>query len=166
MKQRKPLRRTPLRSRREGPTADRLEHARARAERIANQRPPVTLARGTYTGGTTGAAVAKRTYIRSKKLLAAVRTLPCMVTGKVGGTEPAHSNWPQHGKCARRKADDNRVAAMHRDLHRELDQGSKWTAEERQRIWWRAHIATVTALLARGLWPKGVPVPQLQDFWA
>lgn len=56
MKQRKPLRRVPLRSRREGPTADKLEHARAREERIANQRPPVTVARAVMGGSTKGPA--------------------------------------------------------------------------------------------------------------
>lgn len=106
----------------------------------------------------------KREYVRSKKLLAAVRTLPCQHTGVVGQTEPAHSNWPQHGKAGAIKADDNRVAALSRDVHRELDQGKNWNAAQRQAIWWQAHCKTVRALLAAGLWPAEVPIPDLRSF--
>lgn len=122
------------------------------------------LTRGTYAGGTV-CAVPKREYIRSPALLAAVRKLPCQITGRTDGVEAAHSNWPQHGKAGRIKADDNRIAALHHTLHREIDQGHLLGAEERQETWWRAHCATVRELLARGLWPTGVPVPQLEDFW-
>lgn len=111
-----------------------------------------------------GVAQPKRFYIRSKALLAAVRTLPCQHTGVVGQTEPAHSNWPQHGKGKGIKADDNRVAALSREVHRELDQGKNWTAEQRQAIWWAAHCRTVRSLLAAGLWPLNVPVPDLRSF--
>lgn len=111
-----------------------------------------------------GEAQPKRVYIRSKALLAAVRTLPCQHTGVTGQTEPAHSNWTQHGKGRGIKADDNRVAALSRDVHRELDQGKKWTAAERKDIWWTAHCKTVRALLAAGLWPLNVPVPDLRSF--
>lgn len=151
---------------RPSPAAEQERNAARRAANLqalatATLRP---VSAGSYSGTTAG-PVPKRTYIRSKALLAAVRTLPCMRTGRVGETEPAHSNWPQHGKSGRVKADDNRVAALARDVHRELDQGKNWSAEERQRIWWDAHVRTVHELLARGLWPHGVPVPQLEDFW-
>jgi len=106
----------------------------------------------------------KREYIRSKALLAAVRTLPCQHTGVTGQTEPAHSNWTQHGKGRGIKADDNRVAALSREVHRELDQGKNWTAEQRQTIWWAAHVKTVNALLRAGLWPENVPIPDLRSF--
>lgn len=166
MKPRKPLRRVPLRSRRkEGPDIEREQHATARAQRIAHQVPPQHRPRATMGGTTSGQPVEKRTYIRSPKLLAAVRTLPCQHTGRIDATEAAHSNWPQHGKAGRIKADDNRVAALHRDVHRALDQGSEWSAQQRQEVWWQAHCRTVKELLARGLWPAGVPVPQLEDFW-
>lgn len=108
--------------------------------------------------------VPKREYIRSKALLAAVRTLPCQHTGEVGSTEPAHSNWAEHGKGRGIKADDNRVAALSRSVHRELDQGKNWTAAERKAIWWNAHCKTVKALLAAGLWPLDVPVPDIRHF--
>jgi hypothetical protein len=111
-----------------------------------------------------GAAQPKRTYIRSKALLAAVRTLPCQHSGVVGRTEAAHSNWPQHGKAKGIKADDNRIAALSADIHRELDQGKNWSSGERQAIWWLAHCRTVRALLAAGLWPANVPIPDLRSF--
>lgn len=131
------------------------------------EREPQKLSGGfTYSSAQTLVSVPKRTYIRSKALLAAVRTLPCQITGRTDGVEPAHSNWPQHGKGKSVKADDNRVAALHCSLHREIDQGRLLSAEERQEIWWTAHCRTVRELLARGLWPKGVPVPQLEDFYA
>lgn len=151
-------RRTPLRSkpRQHQPAVEREPKPMARV---------ATLHRGTYAGSTTAAAP-KRTYVRSPALLAAVRQLPCMHTGKVGETEPAHSNWPQHGKAGAIKADDNRVAALCRDVHRELDQGKNWTAEQRQALWWEAHKRTVRELQRQGMWPAGVPVPQLEDFWA
>lgn len=119
----------------------------------------------TMQGTTSGETVVKRKPIRSKALLAAVRTLPCMVTGRTDGVEAAHSNWGHHGKSKSVKADDNRVAALHHSLHREIDQGSFLTAEQRQELWWNAHVATIKELLARGLWPAKVPVPQLEDFW-
>lgn len=151
---------------RETPTQQRARRKKARnaanhrlAQRVKNA------SAATMQGGVSGEAVEKREYIRSKALLAAVRLLPCMHTGKVGETEPAHSNWPQHGKAKAVKADDNRVAALCWEVHRELDQGSHWSAEQRQRVWWASHVATVRALLAAGTWPKGVPVPQLEDFW-
>lgn len=109
-------------------------------------------------------AMPKREYIRSKPLLAAVRTLPCQYTGIQGRTEPAHSNWSEHGKAGRIKADDNRVAALAAEIHRELDQGKRWTYAERRAIWWDAHCKTVREMLRRGIWPANVPVPDLRRF--
>lgn len=115
---------------------------------------------------TSAPALPKRKYIRSKALLAAVRKLPCQHTGEVGNTEPAHSNWSIHGKAGRIKADDNRVAALSRRVHRELDQGKNWTEDQRKAIWWAAHVKTVRLLLASGLWPINVPVPDIRSFHA
>lgn len=100
----------------------------------------------------------KHDYVRSDALLAAVRKLPCQLTGLVGMTEPAHSNW-QMGKGMGVKADDNRVAAICHALHADIDQGSRLSIEDRQALWWQAHVRTVRVLLARGEWPSGVPVP-------
>ena len=108
-------------------------------------------------------AIPKHEYIRSPKLLAAVRSLPCMVTGMVGQTEAAHSNWAVHHKAKAVKADDNRVAALCRPLHEALDQGSRLTERQRQTLWWNAHTRTVRALLALRLWPARVPVPDIEN---
>lgn len=137
-----------------------------RMERIKEVCPPTSRGRAVPMAviNDSVAAIPKRTYIRSKALLAAVRTLPCMHTGMEGQTEPAHSNWAEHGKGRGIKADDNRVAALSAAVHRELDQGKNWTAQERRDIWWAAHVKTVKALLAAGLWPADVPVPDIRNF--
>lgn len=138
------------------------------AKRVYEPAPPAPLRpverRGTYDAAPKVVTKPKRVYIRSPELLAAVRKLPCMVTGVVGRTEASHSNWSRDGKGGRIKADDNKVAAISRDIHHELDQGRRWTREERQEIWWKAHCKTVRVLLARGLWPANVPIPDLRSF--
>lgn len=118
--------------------------------------------RASYAGATVSTPIPKHDYIRSPKLLAAVRQLPCQHTGIVGQTEPAHSNW-QDGKGMAIKADDNRVAALARTVHRELDQGSRLTEAQRKALWWRAHVATVRLLLATKQWPARVPIPDIDN---
>jgi hypothetical protein len=111
-------------------------------------------------------AFPKRLYVRSKKLLAACRELPCQHCGKVeyGKVVAAHSNWSVHGKGGHIKADDNRVAALCDECHVPmLDQGPRLSQEERQRMWWRAHIRTVRELLRRNLWPTDAPVPDIES---
>jgi hypothetical protein len=103
-------------------------------------------------------------YVRSRALLDLFKALPCQVTGIAGHTDPAHSNWSCHGKGGRIKASDIYVAAIARDIHRELDQGSRWSREERQRIWWDAHVKSVRALLALGLWPAAIPIPNIVTY--
>lgn len=105
----------------------------------------------------------KHIYVRSAVLLTRVRTLPCMVTGVWGQTEPAHSNWGW-GRGKSIKADDNRVAAISWPIHRELDQGLRWTESERKALWWKAHVKSVKALLAQDLWPQKVPIPDIEVY--
>lgn len=126
---------------------------------------PVTR-RFTYATDDQIVAAPKHDYIRSPALLAAVRTLPCQHTDVPGQTEAAHSNWGW-GKGRGIKCDDNRVAALCRSVHRELDQGSRWSEARRQVVWWHAHVRTVHALILDGLWPAGVPVPDTHNcpFW-
>lgn len=107
----------------------------------------------------------KRQPIRSKALLEACRQIPCQHSGVQDGTIcAAHSNWAEHGKGKGQKADDNRVAALSAAIHRELDQGKRWTRAERRAIWWDAHVKTVRELLKLGLWPMNVPVPDIRHF--
>lgn len=106
------------------------------------------------------AAIPKMVYVRSKKLLAACRDIPCQHCGRNDGTVvAAHSNELRHGKGRSCKASDQYVASMCFDCHRELDQGAKWSKAERQGIWDAAHRKTVALLVAGGAWPLDVPVP-------
>jgi len=113
---------------------------------------------------TAGLAQPKREYIRSKPLLAAVRTIPCQHCGWPIGVEASHSNQSAHGKGRGIKADDNRIAALCRDCHRAVDQGSKLTRDERLAVWMAAHVKTVKVLVRLGLWPANVPIPDIRGF--
>jgi hypothetical protein len=104
----------------------------------------------------------KHEYVRSPALLAAVRRLTCQYCGLVGYTEAAHANWGW-GKGRGIKCDDNRVAALAHGVHAELDQGKRWSEDEKKTIWWEAHVKTVRLLLCDGSWPSGVPVPDIQN---
>ena len=73
--------------------------------------------------------------------------------------QAAHSNWGG-GKGRGIKADDNLVAALCLKCHYEIDQGHKLSKQDRQTLWQAAHKRTVETLIAQGLWPDEVPVPQ------
>lgn len=102
--------------------------------------------------------IKKHTYVRSKKLLQAVTSLPCQSCGR-HGTQAAHSNWGG-GKGRGIKADDNLVAALCLKCHWEIDQGHTLSKQERKDLWETAHKKTVEALVSQGLWPQNIPVPQ------
>ncbi len=106
-------------------------------------------------------AVEKRQYVRSTALMEAYRLIPCQHCGRDDGTVcGAHANWSIFGKGGHIKADDNRAASMCSTCHVPiLDQGSKLSKEERKAMWWRAHVRTVALLLAMGLWPARIPIP-------
>ena len=73
--------------------------------------------------------------------------------------QAAHSNWGG-GKGRGIKADDNLVAALCLKCHYEIDQGHKLSKQDRQDLWQAAHKRTVETLIAQGLWPDEVAVPQ------
>lgn len=98
-------------------------------------------------------------YVRSRKLLKAVASLPCQHCGRDGMTQAAHSNEAVHGKGRGIKASDVYTAALCFECHSELDQGKRWTREERQTVWRTAWVKTVTALVKLGMWPMDVPIP-------
>lgn len=102
-------------------------------------------------------------YVRSKPLLKAVATLPCQICG-FHGTQASHSNQSQHGKGRSIKASDIYIAALCPACHHEIDQGHRLSKAERLTLWTRAHHKTVRELLALGLWPLDVPVPDLRVF--
>ncbi len=104
----------------------------------------------------------KFVYIRSKKLLAAVRELPCQHCGMQGMTQAAHSNWSEHGKGMGIKASDEYVAALCMRCHYQLDQGKDWDAQKRRQVWRAAWLSTVYWLVQLGTWPADVPVPEMK----
>lgn len=75
--------------------------------------------------------------------------LPCCEGGIAG--EPAHSNQSRHGKGGSIKAHDCFFAAGCRACHREIDQGTTMTREEKFEAWQRAFERTLLALWERGL---------------
>lgn len=68
-----------------------------------------------------------------------------------GMGEPCHSNQSRHGKGGALKAHDCFFAAGCRACHRELDQGKKFTLDEKIEIWQRGHERTMLELFRRGL---------------
>lgn len=104
----------------------------------------------------------KHQYVRSKKLMAAYRMIPCQNCGRDDGTVcGAHSNQGAHGKGKSIKADDNQAASLCHTCHAELDQGRHLSEQERKTMWEKAQSKTFQELLARGLWPVDVPFPEI-----
>lgn len=94
-------------------------------------------------------------HYRSRALLDAVYQVNCTLripgVCEGGPGEPAHSNQSRHGKGGMIKAHDCFVAAACRPCHREIDQGSRLSREERREIWQAGHEETLLALFKRGL---------------
>lgn len=131
--------------------------ARAPAVRVADTRSHAVV------------PIEKFPYVRSEPLLANVKLLNCMWCRRLAPVDPAHSNWAVHGKGKSVKASDIYIAALCRVCHDELDQGSSKTEQERQGMWWYAHVRTVKELVARNLWPPRVPAPDIEhmpEAWA
>ncbi|GAB4059246.1 hypothetical protein [Uliginosibacterium sediminicola] len=77
--------------------------------------------------------------------------LPGVCTGySPHGCEPAHSNFSIHGKGARIKAHDNFHAASCHACHAELDQGRRFTYEQKMEYFVRAHERTMLEYFRRG----------------
>jgi hypothetical protein len=109
-------------------------------------------------------AVPKLDLVRSPKLREAFRLIPCQWPGcgrDDGTVVCAHSNALADGKGKGMKAGDDRGASLCYRCHCRLDQGSELSREERRAGWLAAHVASVQLLVARGLWPAHVPVPDL-----
>jgi hypothetical protein len=104
--------------------------------------------------------ISKHKYIRSKKLLKLVAGLDCQRCGSGQNIQAAHTNWGG-GKGRGIKADDNLVAALCLDCHYKIDQGSKWSREERKEAWTLAHIRTVKELTESNQWPVDIPIPDI-----
>ena len=102
----------------------------------------------------------KTAYIRSPALMRAYRQIECQHCGRDDGSVcGAHSNSAADGKGRSIKASDDRAASLCHRCHSELDQGRDLSRDERVAMWTNAHIKTIRELITRGLWPKGLPVP-------
>lgn len=91
---------------------------------------------------------------RNGKLLYVVREISCTADWPhdcLHQSEAAHSNWSRHGKGKSIKAHDCFVAALCRNAHMELDQGSTFGREDRERIWQRCHERTFLQLWQKEL---------------
>lgn len=87
---------------------------------------------------------------RSKKWMEVLREAPqCFGCGKYndGTVVAAHSNQLRDGKGKSIKAHDYRTASLCYTCHMELDQGSKWSKEERREFWEEAHRQTIGWLI-------------------
>ena len=109
----------------------------------------------------------KHEYVRSPKLLKAVRELSCQSCGSDYGVQAAHSNWGG-GKGRSIKADDNHIAALCPTCHHAIDQGYLLSREQRMKLWVVAHYRTVRKLAQQGMWPAEVPIPHdpiYEEIW-
>lgn len=92
---------------------------------------------------------------RNRALLNLASELPCMfgIYGvcEGGRGEPCHSNQARHGKGKSLKAHDLFFAAGCRACHRELDQGTRFTREEKAAMWQDAFERTLLTLFQRNL---------------
>lgn len=113
-------------------------------------------------------SIQKYEYIRSPKLLMAVRSLSCQSCGREDGTiVAAHTNWGG-GKGRSVKASDNHIAALCYICHTACDQSALLSREQRMKLWVVAHYRTVRKLTQTGMWPSEVPIPfdqQYEDIW-
>lgn len=160
---RTPMKRTPFR--RATPAARSQENhgpALTRQALIAiKKRAP--LRASTYSAPTAPAApIPKAAPVRSEALRRAVASLPCVICGMPGYSQAAHGS---EGKGMGIKACDLTLFPACcdrpgvRGCHSQLDQGALFTKAARRELEpvWAAD--TRRKLLAMGLWPKGVPVP-------
>ena len=102
----------------------------------------------------------KHKYIRSKRLLWLVAELECQLCGSGQNIQAAHTNWGG-GKGRGIKADDNLVAALCLDCHYKIDQGSKWSRDQRKEAWTLAHTRTVKELTESNKWPVDIPITDI-----
>ena len=163
MMRRTPMKRTPFK--RAGPAtksqSNQAPSLTSQALTAIKTRAP--LRASTYAAPTEPAApIAKAPPVRSEALRRAVASLPCVICGMPGYSQAAHGS---EGKGMGIKACDLTLFPACcdrpgvRGCHSLLDQGALFTKavrRERELVW---AADTRRKLLALGLWPKGVPVP-------
>lgn len=90
----------------------------------------------------------KENAYRSERWRRAVASLPCVVCMKDGPSQAAHRNT---GKGMGIKAPDVYCFPMCPEHHAELDQGGRWTKQERRELETEWVLWTVHALAQNGL---------------
>jgi len=73
-----------------------------------------------------------------------------MHCGQGEESEPAHSNWSEHGKGMSIKANDCYWAALCHRCHTSLDQGADMSRQERKDMWRDAYDKTQLWLWENG----------------
>lgn len=145
------------------PSHDRDERLAMRASAaIKNVAKGTAIAATRAMLSTLVAQVHKTAPVRSEALRRAVASLPCAICGVYGYSQAAHANT---GKGMGMKACDltcfpacgPRPGAQ--GCHAALDQGALFTKSARRELEPAWAADTRRKLVALGLWPKGVPVP-------
>jgi hypothetical protein len=90
------------------------------------------------------------TMFRSEKYRRLVASLPCIQCGREGYTQCAHSNLSIFGKGMSLKAHDWATFPLCCDCHRELDQGSKYTKEEKKNLQFKYISLTLGRMVEDG----------------
>ena len=90
----------------------------------------------------------KNPAYRSKAWMQAVASLPCVLCGKHGQTQPAHRN---EGKGMGMKTHDCWTAALCYECHSRIDQGAHLTREDRRSLIDGAILLTLSQLANAGL---------------
>ena len=90
----------------------------------------------------------KTPTFRSEKFRRAVASQECGACDSFAGSQAAHQN---EGKGLATKVSDARCAALCSICHRELDQGTSMTREERREFWKDAFIKTIVRMIERGV---------------
>ena len=97
-------------------------------------------------------AIPKFKYLRSKKHLQNVASLPCQVCYVEGRTQASHSNQAIHGKGRSIKASDEFTAAICVEHHYEIDSGTSLTKQQRIDMWNEAYQKTMNRLKEQNKW--------------
>lgn len=138
---------------------ERREADRARALSVLLT-PTRSIHRGTYSGGTNGAAIEKEAPVRSEAYRRIVADMACAFCGVVGHSQAAH---PNTGKGMGIKTDDRLCFPMCgprpgvQGCHAKLDQGALLDKEKRRVFELAAGHDTREVIEAAGMWPAGVP---------
>jgi hypothetical protein len=102
---------------------------------------------------TPGGSCFKTPAYRNRALLDLARLAPyCMACDAPndGTVVAAHSNAARHGKGRSLKSGDQYIAFLCARCHHEVDQGSKWSRQDRVDLWEEAHMRTIGWLFESG----------------